>query len=213
MSSNPSVQKKKSKMDGVSSSATAEISKYIAGQQQASEELEQAMYIQIEEQEYERKKETKRMKLVKQKVDPSSKSPRPRRIASNEGQISDVSDVEPAPQTGHAMLKLQLKFENLEDILERFQNQIINHGSAISELQSNSLTKTSQRQLGQYFERISMGVHKEVGEKSHKYKLDDPSFINEETLSPDGQALKHSVEGFIDKLDVISQAIIRNKKF
>lgn len=58
-----------------------------------------------------------------------------------------------------------------------------------------------------------MGVHKEVGDKTHKYKLDDPNFINEETQSPEGQVLKHSVEGFIDKLDIISQAIIRNKKF
>ena len=49
-------------------------------------------------------------------------SPRPRKHAMNEGQFSDVSDVEPDPKTGFNMLKLNLKFENLEDILERLQN-------------------------------------------------------------------------------------------
>ena len=61
------------------------------------------------------------MKLVRHKPD-QSMSPRPRKHAMNEGQISDVSDVEPDPKTGFNMLKLNLKFENLEDILERLQN-------------------------------------------------------------------------------------------
>ena len=81
------------------------------------------MYIQIEDPETsERKRDQKKVKLVKQKPDATSKSPRPRKFASNEGQVSDVSDVEPAPNTGQNMLKLNLKFENLEDILDRFQN-------------------------------------------------------------------------------------------
>ena len=75
------------------------------------------MYIQIDQPEVDK---YKKVKLVKQKPDSISKSPRPRKIAANEGGISDVSDVEPAPTTGNQMLKLQLKFENLEDILERF---------------------------------------------------------------------------------------------
>lgn len=113
-----SVQKKKTKAGEMS--ATAEISKYISGQLIASEEIEQAMYIQIEEQQNDKKKEERKMKLVKHKNDLVSKSPRPRRIAVNEANISDVSDVEPAPNTGLNMLKLSLKFENLEDILDRF---------------------------------------------------------------------------------------------
>ena len=98
------------------------------------------MYIQIDEPQpvaSPKRPEDKRMKLVKHKCDPRDNSPRPRRLAQNEAQISDVSDVEPAPNTGLNMLKLNLKFENLEDILERFQNQIMNQGSMISDLQSN----------------------------------------------------------------------------
>lgn len=53
------------------------------------------------------------------------------------------------------MLKLNLKFENLEDILERFQNQIFNQASAITELQTNQVFKIGQRQLGAYIDRMS----------------------------------------------------------
>jgi hypothetical protein len=66
------------------------------------------------------------MKLVRHKNHEGSKSPRPRKLASNEAQISDVSDVEPAPNTGHNMLKFNLKFENLEDVLDRFSKTIQN---------------------------------------------------------------------------------------
>lgn len=58
--------------------------------------------------------------------------------------------------------------------------------------------------MGQYFERISLGVHKEIGEKTHKFKLDDAQFLNENDKNPDSLTLKHSIEGFIDKLDLIS---------
>lgn len=59
------MQKKKTKIEPQSSSATNEITKFIQGQQNASEEIEQAMYIQFEEQEFERRKDSRRMKLVK----------------------------------------------------------------------------------------------------------------------------------------------------
>ena len=87
-----------------------------------TDDIEQALYIQIDEPQKQaliQRKETRQMKLVKQKADPQTNSPRPRRLAQNEGQISDVSDVEPAPNTGQNMLRLNLKFENLEDVLER----------------------------------------------------------------------------------------------
>ena len=165
------------------------------------------MYIQIEEPEERRKK----MKLVKQKPD-ENHSPRPRKIANNEGEVSDVSEVEPAPNTGHNMLRLNLKFDSLEDILERFQNQISSNFGEIRELQAMFLTKSSQKTLASYFERLQEGIHRDVGEKQHRYKLNDPAFLSAECECPEGQHLKASVEGFIDKLDIVSQAIVKLKK-
>lgn len=75
------------------------------------------MYIQIEEHQAEKKKEERKMKLVKQKND--SKSPLPRKVANNEVNVSDVSDIEPAPNTGANLFRFNLKLETLEDILDR----------------------------------------------------------------------------------------------
>ena len=100
MQSLPTLAKKKTSLDRATAgiSATQEINKYIQSQQTANEEIEQAMYIQIDDPQADK---YKKVKLVKQKPDQVSKSPRPRKIAANEGGISDVSDVEPAPNTGN----------------------------------------------------------------------------------------------------------------
>jgi hypothetical protein len=37
--------------------------------------------------------------------------------------------------------------------------------------------------------------------------------LTDDFTTPDGQILKRSIEGFIDKLDIISSAMIRNNKF
>lgn len=58
-----------------------------------------------------------------------------------------------------------------------------------------------------------MGVAKEIGEKTHKFKLDDPQFLTDDMTTPDGQILKTAVENFIDKLDIISNSLIRSNKF
>jgi hypothetical protein len=58
-----------------------------------------------------------------------------------------------------------------------------------------------------------LGVAKEIGEKTHKFKLDDPQFLTDDMTTPDGQILKTSVENFIDKLDIISNSLIRTNKF
>lgn len=89
----------------------------------------------------------------------------------------------------------------------------MNHGTLISEIQSNACLKAGQKQIGQYIERVSLGVHKEIGEKTHKFKLDDPQFLTDDMSTPDGQILKTAVEGFIEKLEIISGALLRTNKF
>ena len=54
-----------------------------------------------------------------------------------------------------------------------------------------------------------MGVHKEVGEKPHKFKLDDKEFLKENNGAVDEVFLKQNVEKFIDKLDIVSASLIR----
>ena len=64
--------------------------------------------------------------------------------------------------------------------------------------------------MASYFEKISQGITKEVGNREHRFKLDDSLFMSEIYDSVDGRALKLSVEGFIDKLEIASAAIIKN---
>lgn len=170
------------------------------------------MYIQVDEIKDRDKSKGLKMKLVKQK-NQEDNSPKPRKIAANEAQISDVSDVEPAPNTGTNMLKFNIRFENLEDILERFSTQLLLQGSSISELQANQKYKTGNKLLSNYFDKISTGISSDVGQKSHKFKLNDDQFINEDVDNPDSVALKRSVESFIDKLDLLSASVIRLNKF
>jgi hypothetical protein len=91
----------------------------------------------------------------------------------NETDIADVSDVEPAPNTGVNMLRLSLKFENLEDILDRYSQQLLSHGGAIHDLQTKQTTKTGFKDMAAFIDCISNSVDKNVGEKGHRYKLDD----------------------------------------
>ncbi len=69
--------------------------------------------------------------------------------------------------------------------------------------------KTSDRALGTILERFCMGITKEVGEKPHKFKLDDKEFLKENNGNADEIYLKQNVEKFLDKLDIVSASLIR----
>ena len=45
--------------------------------------------------------------------------------------------------------------------------------------------RCQERVLGNYFERMSFAVHKDVGSREHKFKLDDPRFLSEDFESID----------------------------
>ena len=66
--------------------------------------------------------------------------------------------------------------------------------------------------MGMVFEKISTSVHRELGEKQTKYKLDDPNFIAEANGTTDAKFFKVSVDQFSDKLDIISSAILKQDK-
>jgi len=73
----------------------------------------------------------------------------------------------------------------------------------ISDLKSSLALRVGQKQPATYFDRICGGVDKQIGERTHKFRLDDAEFLNED-MSPDNLILKRSIEGFIEKLDVVS---------
>lgn len=147
------------------------------------------------------------MKVVKQRST-SAKSKHQFDI----GHISDVSDVEFAPRPTKKMLKLHFNLDTLQDTLSKINDAILNHGGLISDIQSDLRLKTADKNLGAVFERMAISVHKELGERSIKYKLDDTTFLAEETGSSESLFLKQAVDQFVDKLDIVSMAILKQEK-
>jgi hypothetical protein len=45
--------------------------------------------------------------------------------------------------------------------------------------------KSYDRSLGGYFDRIASSIHKDVGTREHKFKLDDPRFLSEDFNTQD----------------------------
>lgn len=129
------------------------------------------------------------MKVVKQRST-SAKSKHQFDI----GHISDVSDVEFAPRPTKKMLKLHFNLDTLQDTLSKINDAILSHGGLISDIQSDLRLKTADKNLGAVFERMAISVHKELGERSIKYKLDDPTFLAEETGSSESLFLKQAVD-------------------
>ena len=73
--------------------------------------------------------------------------------------------------------------------------------------------KTTDRALSLHLERVCGAVPKEVGEKSSKFRLNDANFLKDECENEDQLQLKRAVNQLVEKLDIISNAIIRNEKF
>ena len=96
------------------------------------------------------------------------------------GHVSDVSDVELNPRPSKKMLKLNLNLDSLHDSLAKINDAILVHGGHINDIMNELKLKTGDRAMGTVFERMSTSVHRELGEKQAKYKLDDPNFIAEE---------------------------------
>ena len=69
-----------------------------------------------------------------------------------------------------------------------------------------------EKVMATYLERIALGVTKEVGGREHRFKLDDPLFMSEIYDSVDGRTLKLSVEGFIEKLEILSASCVRSTR-
>ena len=67
--------------------------------------------------------------------------------------------------------------------------------------------------MGKSLERISLGISKKLGERPHAFKLDDPTFLQEDTLDAEGMILKDGVEKLVEKMEILSKHCINQKKF
>jgi len=124
------------------------------------------------------------MKLVKQKegkrLDSPSRSPKKRKLKNDNEKFQDVSDVESAPKTQKDMFNCSLHTNTLEAVLDHLKRQIDSNSSKLFALETDLKLKTTDRALGLHLDRVCSAVPKEVGEKSHKFRLDDQTFLKED---------------------------------
>lgn len=67
--------------------------------------------------------------------------------------------------------------------------------------------------MGKYLERVAQAVPKNLGEKPHAFKLDDPGFFDENFETEHGQVLKNGVEKLVEKIEILSAQTNKQRKF
>jgi hypothetical protein len=91
-------------------------------------------------------------------------------------------------------------------VLQELRNHLKDHKDLINELDSKISKRTTERLIGDYFERIVKVVNvKDLNEKLSKFKLADPVFQAGDNPNEDSQHLKLQVEQFILTLEAIMQ--------
>ena len=120
---------------------------------------------------------------------------------------SDFSEVETVNAAGQ-FFQLDLNFESLKDYLMSLRKLIQFQSGQINKLDADIQTRSTQVVMGKSLERIAMGVSRKLGDRPHAFKLDDPTFLVEETLDDNGRALKTGVEKVVEKMEIISKQII-----
>lgn len=131
----------------------------------------------------------------------------------NEAQhFSEASDVENITAISK-LFKFSINIDTLKEVLEEMRIQIDQNTTSIHNVKNEVALKAGESNLGRYLERIASGVHKDVGDPEHIFKLNEPGFLESNFKTPDGDKLKKGVEKVIAKMEVISNFAKQQKKF
>ena len=95
----------------------------------------------------------------------------------------------------------------------QLKKMIADQGRHITLLEASISKCPTNVTMGKSLERISLGIPKELGKRPHAFKLDDPTFLIEETLDEEGKILKGGVEQVIEKMEIVSKHCLNQKKF
>jgi len=108
---------------------------------------------------------------------------------------------------------LKLNEENLFQTIQSLNKSINQSRDRINELERLVAKRATEKVLGDYFERICTKVNsKELAEKPHRYKMNDPGYTAPDLDDPDAQHLRAQVDCFIERLDQMLQSQLTSKK-
>ena len=94
--------------------------------------------------------------------------------------------------------------------MQRALNQ---HANIINTIQQDLKHKSYERTLGDYLSTVAEGIHKECGERPHGLRLEDLEKGSEIYLTQDSNVLKHAIDKFHGKMEIVSTNIINLNKF
>lgn len=87
------------------------------------------------------------------------------------------------------LVQLDLRFDLLRVFLEHMQKAVNQHAEIINNVQKEVKYRATETCLGDYFDRIADGVHKDVGERPHSLRLND-DLANKHYQSEESSNLK-----------------------
>jgi hypothetical protein len=93
------------------------------------------------------------------------------------------------------------------------RTQIDTNTTGLFNLVKEVSLKTGDATLAKYFERIASTFHKDIGESKHSFKLNDTEFIEGNFKTEDAYKLKGGVESMVNKVEIVSRAIVNMRKF
>ena len=144
--------------------------------------------------------------------------------AAKNAAISDVSEVETV-QEPQSLFNVDINLDNLKTVLDHIKNLISAQEDKIQKIDTEVRLRATEFQVGKCLERISQGVSKQLGEKPHKFSLNEPSLEkvldgdaanngdDREFKSADARILRSGVEQLCEKMEIISKVCLQNKKF
>lgn len=127
-------------------------------------------------------------------------------------EASETSEIETVNHAS-ALFSVDVNLENLQMHLDQIRILLKSYDHRISGVDRGMKQRATEKAMGMYLERMSHAIPKTLGSRPHAFKLDDPSFFEQEFDTEHGQLLKSGVEKMIEKLEIMSSVCMKNKKF
>ncbi len=80
-------------------------------------------------------------------------------------------------------------------------------------MQQDLKHKAYEKTVGDYLNKVAEGIHKDCGERPHALRLEDLENGSEAYLTQDSNVLKHAIDKFHGKMEVVSTNTINLNKF
>lgn len=86
------------------------------------------------------------------------------------------------------------------------------YGGQLTALNAEVAQRARLKQLGECFGRLAEQIPSEIYQREFKLQLSDAEVMKADFPNAEEQQFRVKAEGFVEKIDCLAQAVIRNKK-